>query len=144
MATYAQCPSGLSQLNTSWLTVTVEPNRGSTYNPDTHQFTTDTTKYSATAKVSEVVEQVLIRAGYTDAQFRFGMQGEGENLLHHGVMWSAGRLRNGQFEGLGIPIHFHNLEPDTKYAVELHVENANLQSARPQIRKCFQTPAPQP
>ena len=137
------CPNGVSQKDHPFLTVTVGPNRGSTYNPDTHQFTTDTTRYSARAEVTENAKGFLVSTReYTYGQFRFGMQGEGEGLLHHGVMWSAGRLRNGQFEGVG-PINFHNLEPGTKYAVEFHVENSNLYPERRLLfLTCFQTPPP--
>ncbi len=147
MTTYAQvnlCPNGLLQLNNIYMTVTVGQNRGSTYNPDTAQFTTDTTKHSATVTVREEQANLLITGrGYTSGQFRFGMQGEGEALLHHGVMWSAGRLHNGQLSGIDIPISFHNLEPGTKYAVELLVENTNLHPERRLLfRNCFQTPAP--
>ncbi len=149
MTTYAQanlCPPGLARNNHPFVSVTVGQNQGSTYNPETHQFTTDTTKYSATVTVRENAKNFLTGPrGYTSGYFRFGMQGEGENLLHHGVFWSAGRLHNSQFSGIEIPIHFHNLEPGTKYAVGFLVENTNLHPERRVLfRNCFQTPTPAP
>ena len=149
MTTYAQansCPPGVTQLDDLFLSVALGQNRGSTYNPETHQFTTDTTKHSATVTVIEQAKNLLANAkGYTSGYFRFGMQGGGENLLHHGVFWSAGRLHNSRFSEIDTPIHFHNLEPGTKYAVSFHIEKTNLHPERRLVlRKCFQTPTPAP